>query len=958
MLLSIEKVHALVFNLWDPRSTLLFVANCAAIQVDENDCIINNFISLVSQAKTQENDSSSAILQNCGPPQINYSQLSDYFDRSQKACMVHGSDLTIEQAQDSLLTISQILMSSDCWNAYCQERERYRVVETLKTGIINGVAPCSNVTIDSGSCLLSTSLTILSSRIQESLQGSVLNQLFLQVDNSMAHMPNITMQAIIDSTMQGGSECQSMGMHYDTVEIERTKTTLGALFSYPTCWSLGDGKHNMIGNDLSSDTLAKVYLEQVMGCVGIEKDGNSCVEKMLLQHWNSFVAILSPQSHLDFGDECRSPVMTAEEMELVLERSTNVCQSNGFQPTTTEIQNALQKLKLLIQSPSCWLLKCDEQLESRLKYSWMQQCTNVRLPAYLVQPSSILRESETDEMDSVLGCMIDFVISSQPSSFGLFDSAVSGPGDMCVPVMFTQRMTRQFCSVELGPKALSSCYNVPKPWDFSMSYQYHHQHSLSYSYISSDSRRRQNTRKYGDMYPFFDETLITRKPKSMHNIDYSLSYSYRTKPDIDVQALVDDLCVIVELWSSDDGKKCFQDICDGYGGNIEDNWLNSDRPYSSLTEPPSAKPSIVPSYNPRTSSPFKLMSFETNEPTLLATKSSSRPSLKKTSVPSTEAGISPSRSPTRQNSEDGSSSSVKVSPTASPSHAPQTKEPYLNVPYRTTAPMYAASSSSPRPVHKTTLAPLKNELISPSSKPIMNPVQNGILTRVPTKNKAPISQPTTFVSPTYSPSTTRRTLSPAVPQGKGVVAVIVQAQISLRNMNETQVPAPGPERNSMVRVIEIAIDKTLPMGAKSRVLRLGTISISRRLLRELSAGLPIDFEVTVSQICGDAACTKSSSVADDLYSNVTNSLKESLTTGEISQEIMAVAESQNVTVLKEVTLDTQSFVTLSKQVTVIESSTPSSIVTSSSECIKERFALLIGTSLGLLVSLVIINETL
>jgi hypothetical protein len=162
----------------------------------------------------------------------------------------------------------------------------------------------------------------------------------------------------------------------------------------------------------------------------------------------------------------------------------------------------------------------------------------------------------------------------------------------------------------------------------------------------------------------------------------------------------------------------------------------------------------------------------------------------------------------------------------------------------------------------------------------------------------------------------------------------------------------------MVRVIEIAIDKTLPMGAKSRVLRLGTISISRRLLRELSAGLPIDFEVTVSQICGDAACTKSSSVADDLYSNVTNSLKESLTTGEISQEIMAVAESQNVTVLKEVTLDTQSFVTLSKQVTVIESSTPSSIVTSSSECIKERFALLIGTSLGLLVSLVIINETL
>ena len=980
--LTISKAHAIFVNSWnsrsalefDPQSALEYVASCASIQVDENDCIVGTFVNLVSQSANQDHGSVSTDEGTCGPPLINYGRLSTLFDTCQMVCMAPGSNLTTDQAQDSLSKISQILMAIDCWHAYCQEREQNQqdslTLQNLKKGIAETVAPCSNITINLDSCLVSTSLTLILRNV--TTEGSVgLSEAFHVVqnrsywsspmnegDNISLEVPFVSAETIFHLTMQSSRMCGANDTQDDISEIQQTSAKLHELFIHPTCWSQNHDQNPLTQVDRPPDILVKLYLKQVLDCAGIEMDSGSCIENNLFGHWNSITADFPQHSRLSFlptsslyhqelGATCSGPIMSTTEMEQAVDRSKHICLAHGVSPTVTEIQIALQKLETLLWSESCWYSRCNPKILTTMKYKWMQKCSGVRLPASLVQPSSVMQKPKDDHMDSVFGCMIDFVVSSQPFSLGLFGfTPVSS--NTCIPPILAQK--NQFCSLDIGPKALSSCYEEPDElyyWeDLSMSYQYDDPFSLSYRYqhTSQDD---------------FDE--------------YSISHRSRHHKKRKGRKLINDLCVIVEAWSSDEGKQCFLDGCSIIGGNGDDKWLQPDK-----TPQPLSRPNAAPTFIPQTKAPFPNAYYRTDVPHF--TTSTARASHQPTVAPLTKPDLptemvkvptsvpfdtdyrrltsKPSSSPSTGRTNEMTSNT----PITWKSDKPTVKKPELpterakiptNVPFNrdyqrlTSKPSSLPSTgrTNSRSNMPTTLKSNKpaasGNVFSPTrvptktpnttvTKPYTNAPANFSKTRMPSRSTGfnEMSKQPIKVS-SYRPSFDRRTFSPVIPPGKGTIAVSVQATISLSNLNETQVPAPGPERNNMVRVLEISIDQTLPFGAKCRVLRIGSIAVARRLLRELSEGLSVDFEVKITQTCEDASCLKSTSMAENLYNNVTSSLKDSVSTGEISKVINVIAASQNVTVLKNATLDTHSFVALSKQVTVVKSSIPSPIKNSS-----------------------------
>ena len=985
-LLSVSKVRSILDDSWSPLSTLQFVSKCASIPVDDDDdCIIRTFVDLVESSNHLNHGPPSS---GCGPPSINYSQLNKYFDTCLNVCLVPGSNITRNQAQESLSKISQVLMATVCWHEYCQERERVQqeriAIQSIEKGIIENVAPCSHVILDLTSCLVSSSLSLLSRNILQTSQGLRLSTAFEHwrsgdsITNSSVQImsPDISAETILNLTVLGSETCLSTGVAEDISEILQTTTTLSNLFTNSTCWTPTE-KSN-IESHHSADMWVKLYLNQVVNCVGIEVNHNSCVETTLFNEWDTITADFSSYSRLFFhptpsshyqqtGETCGVPRLSTTEMEQALNRSKHICLSRGVSTTGTDSQIALQKLNMLLQSESCWFSRCDPKLMTTLRYDWMQQCSNVHLPTSLIQPSAVAQMpmSQHNHADSVLGCMVDFVVFSHPSSFGLFEFTTDTANvNSCIPPMLTQQ--NQFCSMIVGPKALSTCdteldelHHFDYSMSFSMSYHYYESFSLSYSYKYKEEYSMPHTSR-----PIYDRRRRRRKG----------------------QKLINDLCSIMGVWSSDEGRQCFVDACTSTGGNNYYEFPVADKTNRPSSEPRSTRPLIAPTMAPKTKTPSPMDLDRTGAPHRdLPSQEPVKGSFTKTLAPISTDSKRFTGAPFLWPPTDTDISTMKPQqistnmPILHKSNTPTMKPQQIstNMPIRqtfNTPTMKPQQISTDIPIpqmsNKPTMKPkFTNVPISPKpNKPTTKPSKLLINQLLPslTPTKVPSIQKDGIISTTRGPTknslfpagngiaTIRPTSSPVVPTGFGTIQVSVQAKISLNNLNETQVPAPGPERSTMVRVLELAILQTLPSGSKCRILRIGRIAIARRLLRDLLEGLSIDFEVTITQTCDDASCLKSSSLADNLYNNVTDSLKDSVSTGEISKAIIVMAVSQNVTVLKEASLDTQSFVAVSKQVTVVKAATPSTIKTSSSDHVHERMLVLtILSSICVIVTLIL-----
>lgn len=197
---------------------------------------------------------------------------------------------------------------------------------------------------------------------------------------------------------------------------------------------------------------------------------------------------------------------------------------------------------------------------------------------------------------------------------------------------------------------------------------------------------------------------------------------------------------------------------------------------------------------------------------------------------------------------------------------------------------------------------------APTTKPSDVPTSKP--TALPTMK--PTSQPT--VKPTSSPTKVQ----------VGFVEVSFEVGIKLEGIDVSDLDI--TQLDSVVNVLEQVFKSMLPVGARVRLLKVGGISVSRRILRVLqdtnatSAGVDVEFEVIITKQCDTAKCTESAQVSDSLYTEVTTDIKTKMESGSLTTAIQEKAKEDGVTQLENISVSVSSLTVSDAKVTVTEGS--------------------------------------
>jgi hypothetical protein len=261
-------------------------------------------------------------------------------------------------------------------------------------------------------------------------------------------------------------------------------------------------------------------------------------------------------------------------------------------------------------------------------------------------------------------------------------------------------------------------------------------------------------------------------------------------------------------------------------------------------------------------------------------------------------------------------SNPTLNPSASPSASPTLLDTPTPQPTQEEGNFVSSPTSEP-----TSLPTLKPATASPTVKPVaMSPTSR------PTTPK-PSSKPT--VKPT-SKLTTGPTASPTK-AGRGSVDVKFDVSVTLRGIKASELDFTALD--AVINLLEKVFAQMLPQSAKVRLLKVGGVSVTRRLLRSLEDsedGVDVEFEVIITKECDDATCSNSEDLSAAAYDAVTTDIKTKVNDGSLSTAIQEEAESEGVSELASVTVKPDSLVTGEAKVTVKQASTNDDEVDSAS----------------------------
>jgi len=274
---------------------------------------------------------------------------------------------------------------------------------------------------------------------------------------------------------------------------------------------------------------------------------------------------------------CEMPHFDAASIEVIVEMSKGKCLDDGKDVEESTIDTATERLTALFGASQCWESLCHDETMMMLITDYMEDCADVDLP--------FLSGGSPD--DDIVGCMIDFVMSTPNSEFSLplpepSYQQLEDSHDHCYPPGHYD--VQNLCPSTIAPTALRHCTGMGRP---DIPPPGNHYGSMSYQYGDDDY--------WGwDEDLFFDDQLFSSMSMSMSmSIDYSSGDDDKPPKDLDRDArLMEDFCVILDQLSSEKGKQCLLPLC---GIEGEDNDNNESTPPSSM---PSTEPSVMPSAEP------------------------------------------------------------------------------------------------------------------------------------------------------------------------------------------------------------------------------------------------------------------------------------------------------------------------------------------------------------------------
>jgi len=185
--------------------------------------------------------------------------------------------------------------------------------------------------------------------------------------------------------------------------------------------------------------------------------------------------------------------------------------------------------------------------------------------------------------------------------------------------------------------------------------------------------------------------------------------------------------------------------------------------------------------------------------------------------------------------------------------------------------------------------------------------QPSILTMLPTGQSSTVPSSSQLFQPTY----------------KGSVEIMLKAKIRLQNLEQSDIPSPGPKLRKMVKLLVKSILQFLPTNLTATVLSIGGIPISRRFShRQLTThtGLDVQFEVTMKKECDKDYCSGEKKSAEAMYNKIASDFEKAVTSGSLTSMIQQEADLIGLVLLSDASVDAESFQALEKKVTINVSS--------------------------------------
>jgi len=223
-----------------------------------------------------------------------------------------------------------------------------------------------------------------------------------------------------------------------------------------------------------------------------------------------------------------------------------------------------------------------------------------------------------------------------------------------------------------------------------------------------------------------------------------------------------------------------------------------------------------------------------------------------------------------------------MSPTDSPSQPPTTPQP-------------TSPPTTPTPTENPTSAPTSNPSKSPTDTPT-----NGPTTASPSQSPTepqPSKNPT--ASPTNSPITNTPSTSPTTkiptksPNSSPATSIITGGTVSFANINSSSLNQ-EELKTALSKEIE---EQGCPQNIEYRSCECNILSINdepnrlRRLSRKLQTSLLVAYELVIEAICSTSDCSDAQEVANQIYKQVTDDLRDAIQDGTIVSSLQESSDS-------------------------------------------------------------------
>lgn len=204
--------------------------------------------------------------------------------------------------------------------------------------------------------------------------------------------------------------------------------------------------------------------------------------------------------------------------------------------------------------------------------------------------------------------------------------------------------------------------------------------------------------------------------------------------------------------------------------------------------------------------------------------------------------------------------------------------------------------------------------VSPSSFPSISP---SISMRPSSTSAAPSSNPSSSSAPSSSPTQRPTTLSPTKdPFKQARIEITIPGKFSLSGFN---MPSSTVEMARTVTILADNIRAAMSTNLNSsqriagvRILSINGVSVTggfslRRLeSRELSVAT-VEYETLLEEICSNSDCSNADAVAEALYEQATDAMRDEIDSGAFASSVQAAASAENLNTLLSAAVQSNDF---------------------------------------------------